>query len=222
MPRHSERNLYTALHSPIHFNIAYRSAKENSVNPDNAIVAIVFSAAGIETFMNDLSHISGDRGVEGDHNVEVVAFSNMSSDLEKSRANVMSQIQILGAVFTGKPFTRGSGFLQETNLLIKLRNELLHARPDVVCGSNEIEASGTKKVERILQQLSDRGLIERRNRQYTQWARMICTGEVAKWSYCTAIEVVEEISSVLPRSGMLQYCEHVLANESGRKDSLCE
>jgi hypothetical protein len=105
--------------------IAEKGVRRSKREPDQAIVAVLFSAASVEAFVNDLMEVSA--FTRNDEKSQLL--HDVLSEAEDQKASVMMKLQLTCRILTGTRMDRGSRVFQDVELLFKLRNHLIHMRP---------------------------------------------------------------------------------------------
>lgn len=100
-------------------------------NGSDALVAVVFSAASLETFANECATLAQlDVKVQGGKPQSVANLAVILDEAEGMRASPEMKYLLLWQIFTGKLFDRGVQPFQDFHALMKLRNWLVHNKPD--------------------------------------------------------------------------------------------
>jgi hypothetical protein len=175
--------------------IAQRSSADRSPGP---MIAVVFSVMWLEGYTNYLFEtIAWSVEVETPKMPpRVQALSDIGAELEKQRARLPEKIQLLSMTLRGRTFPRGSNPYQDFDLLLAIRNRLVHQRPsrlDVHKGLAAID-----EPRKIRQGLIDRGLLDR-GAVKMPYTIVLSKSEFGKWAYHTAYYMGRAIADCFPR-----------------------
>jgi hypothetical protein len=201
MPLHGQA-LTMLFHAPSLFLTAVR-AYERSVNDvsqirDNALISIVFSAASLESFVNETAaSASAILKTEKYSNPRVKIFVDLQTELEESKASVKSKFIMAKWILSGTPFDKGSAEFQNFAALMELRNELVHMK--ATAGLSLGEALPVFREPKALTLLKDKKLVaEQSEDTVVSWTERIRTPSCALWACGTAATTVAEIISGFP------------------------
>jgi hypothetical protein len=178
------------------FVVALRACERARQIEQEAVVAVVFSALAIEGFLNQMvclaSHWEGPPPIPG----EVQAFAHILNNLEKQRASIETKLQVAHYILTHRELDRGSLPYQDFDLLMKLRNALAHSRPERF--EHPLADDGT--LHPLVQQLVNRGVMEKPLGGAPQLRAMICRYDVGRWAYNLGIEMMNFLIETVPES----------------------
>jgi len=185
------------LNARILYNIAidaYRRARdrdsdENVVCSDS-LVAIVFAAASIEAFVNQII-VTGEIGPSlGRHGLAVL--SRILKLLEKD-APVATKYELVHLILTGDACAKGERPYQDLDVLITLRNWLAHMKPE------PLDAVG------VTRHLENRQVLrpKKGNAIESQLGRL-GTVDVARWACDTAADVTQAIAKLFRSANDVQ------------------
>ena len=99
-------------------------------NSEEGLTAIVFAAAAFEAFLNELSEVaSGTGGTAGTDEPRVALLAEVLAEAEESKASTRLKYFLAGSVLQGRPFDRGNQPWQDLDLLLRLRDAVIHLQP---------------------------------------------------------------------------------------------
>jgi hypothetical protein len=198
------------------FGIAVEAAKEIKAAPRtgdqrDALVSVVFSVVALEAFLNEITEHAQEMcayqpTVEGN---EAVLFSQVMGDAEESHVRLESKLTLAKWILSGKTMDRGAQPYQDLALLIRLRNDLIHLKP------NKLFVHGVTTNEEAHKDLMKRfkgKQILANDRQTGSWTSLVQTKAVAEWSCRTAAHVVTDLCSGVPPSNfqpVLQFVKEI-------------
>lgn len=97
----------------------------------DALTAIVFSAVALEAFINEAGRFAALPPVPGETIPgSVSAFAALAEEIEESRGPLNLKFLLAKHFFTGQPYDKGVPPYQDFDLLIRLRNALVHPKPE--------------------------------------------------------------------------------------------
>jgi hypothetical protein len=185
----------------------------SDVQPDQrqALVALVFSAATLEAFINEAiafasslalswTLLPNDSSGVAYQDPLIVKFLGLLSDAEEDRVSVQLKYNLAAIAFTGQPFRKGEQPYQDLDLLIMLRNWIVHLKPrDQFYVSGP--AAGEYAVEpprQVREALRSRGLIDQTATTKLSWTRQIATRATARWACNTASAMINRTIDLIP------------------------
>jgi hypothetical protein len=113
------------------FEIAKKHQIISEWNPQDALIAILFAAAGLEALANDVVH--GIRGLEPHDDYEDELRSRLgiyTSVCDVEWMPTPSKYTMLFHVLSGKTIDRGSEPIQSLELLFRVRDSIVHLKPE--------------------------------------------------------------------------------------------
>ncbi|HJV51412.1 MAG TPA: hypothetical protein VJ652_08135 [Noviherbaspirillum sp.] len=201
--------------------IARRAAKNASKVRDDVIVSIMFSVACIEGFVNEVTHDVEDGAATAPGLERLDILRDCIAHLKFEYASILDRIQMIRKLSTGSEFQKGLPPYQDAVLLVKIRNALVHIRPDVVrtYGLDGQNARGMDRIENLLQQLEARKLISPVSSRHSRsWLQLIGTKKVAEWAVATATNLVVELATGLDADnyfGSARATLNILSHKNG-------
>jgi len=110
--------------------------------------------------------------------VEVSTFAQMMGDADDDHASIDFRVRLAHWIMTGRMMDRGSQPYQDFTLLISLRNDLVHTRP------NKLFAYGKTTMEeahgRLLNKFRNKNILA--DDYIASWTHLVQTRAVAEWS----------------------------------------
>jgi hypothetical protein len=185
---------------PTLFLIARDSAEKAERDSRQTLVSILFSAAAIEGFLNDLLEslrvISGTRSSELPECIR--SLIAVAEELEERNAQIQLKLQVFSAVLTSKPFDRSTVLYHDFDLLFRLRNSLVHYRPEVFTESTFLNPDHAQV---LVRRLASRGLLQQDDldaASLTGLVGLLHKASIAKWASDTATSTALEIVELFP------------------------
>ncbi len=165
--------------------------------PEDAIVAIVLSAASTEAFINELAESVAMTKVRLDETLsgELRAFADVADEIEESRGSLRLKYLMAAQTLRGSPFDKGTNPFQDFATLVTLRNDIMHLRPRdrTVIAPDGRQSQAPPKYIAALQQ---RGLAN--SNDSISWFDSIQTVEMASWAPKTAREIILAVLDLIP------------------------
>lgn len=186
-----------------------RNAYERSKNdPTEAIVAIIFSAITIEVFLNEMVDFATNQHLPKNEPEEISAFASILSNLENQKAQLDLKIQVLHYIFKKSQLNRGELPYQDFDLLIKIRNALVHKKPEKWTWSLEEGDNNKFEPHKYIKRLADRKIIPApTSNEPPHWQALISRPEVARWACNVASQMIEFLADLVPVSQYKQLQE---------------
>jgi len=167
----------------------------------DAIVAVVFAVACLESFISDLVALS--RFTHRPERKMFGTFISTLEELEESRTQVTRKYQITKIIFTGKGFDKGCQPFQDLSLLIKIRNQLIHPVPDEFRTDEEGNPIDMNRNHKLITTLAKRDLCKEPGKFSKDWTTYFENDQrLAKWACLTAVAMIREIFEVFPKNSM--------------------
>jgi len=196
----------------LRFNIILwnaRGAAEALRRPeDECQVPIILSAVSLESFFNEFQNQLEAPlvGARGDPTLETLA--GVLGDLEENRCSLRLKIRLAYFVLTHRSLPMGGQHFQDLDLLFRLRDGLVHAKP----ATFDMEEPERGYNFNLVRALSSRHLIPSGSEcEPHAWTRHALTPAVARWSFNTALSTVRDFLNLLaPNQFTRQTFESVL------------
>ena len=174
--------------------IAERAADKADDDPDQCRIAIVFAAVGLEAFVNECIDYLQEPKLNDDRALDLMRAVAAAGDLTARNATLANKIQLLSAGLVGRVFDRGKQPYQDFELLIAIRNALLHQRMERMPGEDVPDVQPSKLVERV----RARGLVNIPAGAQLSILGIASTPTVARWAVLASIAMVEAVSELFP------------------------
>ncbi len=168
------------------------------------MICAVFAVAAVETFVYEL----GEEAFRSEDKVHGEFFRGLGKlvrDMEESRFQLPVKLDWIARYLTGKRARGESGAFQDFEILVRLRNTIIHLKDsEETCWYEDgsIDVKGTPK---IVDQLQSKGVIP--PDYMPSWIVAISDRKVAEWSCETAIRLVEALLGMLPTSELKRFME---------------
>jgi len=189
-----------------HGNILFlaKNAYERSLKVEGeSFVSIMLSAMALECYINDFTHRSSQELLQ----IGIKPLRDLSyvlNTLESSRATLIAKIESIYFLLTGSEVDRGSKSNQDLVMLVRLRNELVHRKPESH-GDWGIKDTSEFEPHKFVKFFSDKGVIGLPPPEAPPvWSQFINKPVVAKWAYNTVVHIIKGIVSILPPSHFSQ------------------
>ncbi len=192
------------LHAPTLFQgavAAYRltaqgSTTERAPNQAHALTAIIYSAATLEAFINEVADIaSHDIAQPNLSNPPSVAmFAEALKEVERSRGSIKLKFWMTKWVFSGEPYDTGAEPYQDFSLLVDLRNELLHMDAESYAATGGVTGY---RPPAVIESLRSKNILAVGGAS-PGWMSLLMTVAAARWACNTVTRMVHSILEVLP------------------------
>jgi hypothetical protein len=180
-------------------------ATQTSRTPGNneALTSIVFATAALEAFINELADFAKEPLYSEPLDPVFAAFAGLMEELEKSRASTLSKFMFGKWALSATPYDKGAQPYQDLNLLLDLRNTLVHPKflDRLDQNSNEI-AGYTRSVDppAIITKLESKCILaESPTGSALPWIALITTKAAARWACDTSSAIVFSFLEALPK-----------------------
>lgn len=177
------------------------------------LIAIVFATAAMEGFINEVFELASEPGdllrLLGDppEHKSVAALAGLAKALEQASSPIPLKFMLAKIALSGEPYDKGSPPYQDFELLIKVRNCLVHLRPldkFKMPGNNDVTGKPTPRVAvpRFMKGLRTKNvLVETDATTFPNSFYEICTPAMARWACNTASAMVQSIVQIVPDNG---------------------
>jgi hypothetical protein len=179
------------------FHIAHEASENAIAAEHSSFVAILFSAFALEAWVNDLlDNVQCEDPYWSPPETKTLAA--FADQLEGRGSSIELRIQLIAAGLTGKAMDAGRQPYQDFALLIRIRNMLVHAKPE------HFESdSSQNEPHAILRKLEERGVFELERAGVVNLLHGTLTiPAVGRWAYGAAIRMVEALGEMLPQGGL--------------------
>jgi len=205
--KHGDRHILSA---PVLIGIAKEAAKrtegatsDNSPGQNDALVAILFSAATIEALLMELGfHAAQQVKIFGKFESlresmripQLQAFTDLMAEIEVSKGSIRSKLLMAKYILSGESYDKGASPYQDFDLLFRCRDAIIHLKPERVV-QDETEKTRTDKIVRLL---DAKGLCAEGLKESSSWLQRIATRAISRWSCNVVADVVESLRNCLP------------------------
>lgn len=191
-----------AINSRALFHIAREACGRAPAAPAQSIVAIAFSAIALESFVNEIVERLDFRTDPHDA-AEVTTLRAMAAacDLSSRSASLSTKIQVIHAALTGRALDRGQQPYQDFDLLIMVRNAIVHDRPERIESNDDGGRAGLPLS--VVRRLAARGIVDLPDESiivYPAW-NSLTDARVANWAYDTALTMARTLAEAFPARG---------------------
>jgi hypothetical protein len=164
-----------------------------------SLVAVMFSCAYVEAALNELLHQIAEAETE---NVKRLGPLARAAGLYEKTAAVSRKLGVLGAAASGKEVDFGSQPFQDFDLLLELRNWLVHLRPEPLTLRENPSEEGTSLINdqyhKLIERLAQWKVIEIPRSHLLSVTSAAQLPGVAPWSLRTAEAVLQEVHRWIP------------------------
>jgi hypothetical protein len=164
---------------------------DTAFDQDEALVAILFSAATLEAFINEFDLFANISSNLLYPHAMLRFLAQVLSEIETSRGSVRLKYLLAKSVLSGVPYEKGKKPYQDFDLLFRIRDEIVHMRPDKI----------KREPHKIIAALSARGLCAKDDPHVkSTWLSQIKTRAVARWACNVVRDMVASIKDSLPEN----------------------
>lgn len=167
---------------------------------ENASIAL-FCALATESFLSDFKIVCERAMLPIDPIVpRLKAIADLLEEMEASRLSIRAKYGFLYYTLTGNPIPKGDQIYQDFDLLIKVRDSLVHHK-------SYAGHSFPDHLQKLLDQLAARNIVSKSDiGPHPDWGRLLDRSEkLGNWSIETAKAIMKLVAQAAPRteSGML-------------------
>ncbi len=189
--------------------VALKAATSIKASPrvggqEAALVSIVFSVVALEGFINEATELAQEssRFPPDLEPRAIVVFAECMADAEGSKASLESKFILAKWILSGEQFDRGAQPYQDFFLLMRLRNELVHFKPN---GAFEQDATAEEIHQDLFNKFRGKKILaENTKSSGGSWTFLIETKAVAEWACNTAARMVLDFCSKIPPKSTLK------------------
>lgn len=175
-----------------------------------SFVSIMLSAMSLECYINDFSKMISNTPESEIRSLQDLSF--ILDTLENSKASLIIKIEVIHHALTGQVMEKGSADHQELVMLIRLRNELVHRKPESENGWGP-DPKAEHEPHNIVKFFSDKGIIERPSPKAPPvWSQYTNEPEVAQWAFNCAVSIIKNIIEILPQSNF-KYVQEMISKD---------
>lgn len=186
--------------------IAYESCIESLEHHRKALTSIIFSCIYLEGFINTLNECIPLHLRHLDINDDMKLLHEILDTLENARESLQTRYLMIPLILSRiQPNKSHQPYLDFINL-IKLRNDLMHLRPNIM--GNEHPP--------YIKCLINRKIIPKPNTEGVPgpWEDLCKSPHVAKWAFTTALNMTDYITSLLPNNFVKHHFENRVKNNN--------
>jgi hypothetical protein len=180
------------------------SSQVENKSHNDALVAVLFSTATLESYMSQAVFFAQ---MWSNRHPKIKVFAQFMGELESRDAgsSLKTKYYMAHWIICGTPLDRGKLTYQDFDLLVDMRNALMHLKPDKY---------NSQKIRKILSRLKNRKLIPDNlvpnynpniPEQRTVWVHYVSTATIAKWACNTAAEMIQEFWKNAPEEEIRQF-----------------
>src|SRR5947209_15630431 len=196
------------------------SAGDREPRQQDALTSVVLAAASLEGFINEALEVAEfPEGDEPSATKMIAAWIGVMVELEAARASLQSKYLMTKWIFSSEPFNKGGQPYQDFDLLLDLRNSIMHLK--AVDRFRQIDGVSERvKPLSIIERLRSRNILgESIAVPPLTFIDLICTRAVARWACTSAISMVTTIIEVAPPSALKSSLVHIGRWFHMRRDS---
>ena len=172
-----------------------------------ALVSIVLAAISLEAFINEFGGTAAIHATLEGSPSWVTTLAEVLGEAENNRATITSKFQLAMLVVSGKPFNRSSAPFQDFDLLVRLRNEIVHLKPFETVQETQ-EGDLVTREPSIFKRLAGTGAlgthplfeesISAGHAVSFNWVDHVSTKAMSRWACNTAAGIVKGLINALP------------------------
>jgi len=173
----------------------------------DAVVSIIMSVAALEAFINEASELADQHLALGEAQgpTSVSEFASVSKLVEDHQGQVQLKYLLASKLLAGRMIDKGSSTYQNFDMLIRLRNELIHYKPADRFVFSE-ETGHRVEHPNIVKKLRSKGITGIQSdpvdgvSMAASWVYIITTKAAARWACNTAGDIVWHILNSIPEN----------------------
>jgi len=167
-----------------------KSAPSDSArNQDDALTALLFSAATLEAFIAELAFYAQSSMRFCPTPSPVQALASVLKEVEASRGSVRLKYLVAKAILSGDTYDKGTQPYQDFDLLFTIRDAIVHMKPERI----------NQEPHKIVAALSARGLCDPEDpHAKSSWLHQITTRAVARWACNVVRDMVNSVRECFP------------------------
>ncbi len=173
--------------------------------PTTCNASIIFSAIAVEAFISDMQLRLSLRGSidEINKNETFKVLRDLLCQLEEERVQIRTKIQLMYYILTGNSIKKGMSPYQNFDLLIDLRNCLIHSKASL----SSIDPDGywkqdENKHHQLINRLVDAGAGDEDFLKCPDWKAITYNQPCAKWAVKSASAIIKHLVDVIPSESM--------------------
>jgi hypothetical protein len=169
-------------------SLAKTAYQRAGTSPDESEVCIALCAATLEGFMNELAFAVRTWTAPPD----AVALAGLLDEAEEARASPVAKLRFAAYALSGDFPLKGEQQIQRVSALFRLRNSLMHLRPEPMFTTIDehpyIEKNLKHSSEIAL--LISEGLVSLPTNYTGTWRDLVVQQQVARWAYNTTVQTM--------------------------------
>jgi hypothetical protein len=173
---------------------ALNSIKYAESYPQDTQITIILSTLAVEAFMNELGNVNSFVPKE-ELSPSLMLSASILDELEKNNAQIRLKLMVSHYALTGELIDKGAQPYQDFDLLVDIRNALVHPKP-IRFSQQDVE---NDRQHKFVQQLVSRKVIVPPNDGSTKsWRKYILQPPVAHWAYSVATSIILDLIDKIP------------------------
>src|SRR5262249_19645663 len=152
---------------------------------DDAIVVVMFAAAGLEALMQDIMRVALLQPIDE----KTATLGMVLNTIEASKGSSALKLQMTAVVLSVRPIATDGQLWETVRLLLRLRDETVRLNPHASGAPNKLAKALIAK--RLCRHLDERS---------TNWWPIVSTPAVAHWALTTVLNLERHYVSLLPET----------------------
>ena len=205
----------TTLETGLLFGVAVEAALSIKAHPRKggqraALVSVVFSVVALEAFVNEITEyaLATSECLQSSEPQEVAVFAQVMADAAASRATLEARLSLANGMLSGRPLNPEA--YQDFALLIRLRNDLVHFKPNGSFTAGAAAGAGHKELKELIANFKGKNILAEDAFTAWSWTYLVQTKAVAEWSCKTAARTVSEFCKADTGSGFRSVLDGLL------------
>ena len=195
----------TMNHSGHVLVLAKRALERSRTSASEAEVAITLSVVAFEGFLNEAAHTA--RGFAGTA-PQVDALFDVLEEADAARVQLLAKYRFAMYALTGRFPSKGGSISRELEAAIRIRNGLMHLRPEAVFLLDHEESSDQLLAPpKEVRYLISAGVIDGPLCSGQPWRHVVATPAVAEWAIGVTTRAILSVVESIPDG----YLKQVLA-----------
>ena len=204
LPHFSSPKIFAVARQEV-FDISEKATMDEPAQQE-VLAAIVFSAAALEAFFNELYELAtlhtavplGRKPQTFDLPPAVETWCQLLPSFNRTKDELTAKLKLTHWIFTGKPLDMGMEKTQHFSRLLQLRNSLVHIQPTTGYYDPDTNKIVLDKPSDLANFLVAKRLI--RPPENHIWAADVSTLAFGIWACNTARSIIEMVLGILPES----------------------
>jgi hypothetical protein len=179
--------------------LARRAYQRTAEDPDDCEVVIILSAIALEATVHELQFM-GEFFAQCNPPEGAPLLADLLQRAEEERAAVTFKLELAYLAFTGHLPVRGTQPYQDVDLLLRLRNLLVHPRPETVSYGGRPDGV---ELPKIVRSFGSRGIIPMPGADANLgWREHVLVKPVAAWAFNTVVRAMRWLAGACPHEGI--------------------